>query len=144
MANQVINEGQAVHGEPGRRPDWPNPTPASQPLDNRNCAQASCDLDTDGARAASGLALDPVLAGPAGELEPARRAGGNPDAGEQVESWRRDGAGVAFSTSPDGWAQVWPGWLSEIALGFLFAVGLAAWICWAILARLRADNTAST
>ena len=51
-----------------------------------------------------------------------------------MQSWRRDGAGVAFSTWPDGWTQVWPGWLSEIALGFLFAVGLAAWICWAILA----------
>jgi hypothetical protein len=53
-------------------------------------------------------------------------------------------AGVAFSTWPDGWAAVWPAWLSAVALGFLASCGLAAWICWAILARLRADSTAST
>ena len=50
--------------------------------------------------------------------------------------------GVAFSTWSDGWAEVWPAWLSPVALGFLAAVALAAWICWAILARLRADSTA--
>ena len=50
--------------------------------------------------------------------------------------------GVAFSTWPDGWAEVWPPWLDEVALGFLVAVALATWICWAILARLRADSTA--
>jgi len=53
-------------------------------------------------------------------------------------------AGVAFSTWPDGWAEIWPAWLSAVALGFLATCGLAAWICWAILAQLRADNTAST
>jgi hypothetical protein len=53
-------------------------------------------------------------------------------------------AGVAFSTWPDGWAAVWPAWLSAVALGYLASCGLAGWICWAILARLRADNTAST
>jgi hypothetical protein len=52
-------------------------------------------------------------------------------------------AGVAFSTWPDGWAEVWPTWLSEVALGFLIACGLAAWICWVILERLGADTTAS-
>ena len=51
--------------------------------------------------------------------------------------------GVAFSTWPDGWAEVWPGWLSPVALGFLVAVGLAAWTCWAILARLRSDSATS-
>ena len=50
--------------------------------------------------------------------------------------------GVAFSTWPDGWANVWPGWLSAVALGFLGACAVAAWICWMILARLRADSTA--
>jgi hypothetical protein len=53
-------------------------------------------------------------------------------------------AGVAFSTWPDGWAEVWPAWLSAVALGFLATCGLAVWICWAILARLGADDTAST
>jgi hypothetical protein len=52
--------------------------------------------------------------------------------------------GVAFSTWPDGWAGMWPAWLSAVALGFLVAVALAAWICWAILAQLRADSTASS
>jgi hypothetical protein len=51
--------------------------------------------------------------------------------------------GVAFSTWPDGWAEVWPGWLSAVALGFLVAVGLAAWICWAIWAQLRKDSVTS-
>jgi hypothetical protein len=51
--------------------------------------------------------------------------------------------GVAFSTWPDGWAEVLPGWLSPVALGFLAACGLAAWICWAILARLRKDSVTS-
>jgi hypothetical protein len=109
-------------------------------------APGSCDIVSSADRAdpREGSPLDPLLGAGGGELVAAGWAGGDPDAAEQVESWRRDGAGVAFSTSPDGWAQVWPGWLSEIALRFLFAVGLAAWICWAILARLRADNTAST
>jgi hypothetical protein len=49
-------------------------------------------------------------------------------------------AGVAFSTWPDGWAEVWPSWLSPLALGFLGACAGAAWLCWAILARLRADS----
>jgi hypothetical protein len=44
-------------------------------------------------------------------------------------------AGVAFSTWPDGWAEVWPAWLSAVALGLLVACGLAAWICWAIAVR---------
>jgi hypothetical protein len=52
-------------------------------------------------------------------------------------------AGVAFSTWPDGWAEVWPGWLSPLALSFLVAFVVAAWICWAILARLRADSATS-
>jgi hypothetical protein len=52
-------------------------------------------------------------------------------------------AGVAFSTWPDGWAEVWPGWLSPLALSFLVACSLAAWLSWAILARLRADNATS-
>jgi hypothetical protein len=52
-------------------------------------------------------------------------------------------AGVAFSTWPDGWAEVWPGWLSPLALIFLVACGVAAWICWAILAQLRADSVTS-
>jgi hypothetical protein len=47
-------------------------------------------------------------------------------------------AGVAFSTWPDGWAEVWPAWLSATALGFLVGCGIAAWICWAIAAELRA------
>jgi hypothetical protein len=49
-------------------------------------------------------------------------------------------AGVAFSTWPDGWAEVWPSWLSPLALGFLGACAGASWLCWAILARLRADS----
>jgi hypothetical protein len=52
-------------------------------------------------------------------------------------------AGVAFSTWPDGWAKMWPPWLSTVALGFLVACGLAVWLCWAILARLRADSATS-
>jgi hypothetical protein len=52
-------------------------------------------------------------------------------------------AGVAFSTWPDGWAEVWPAWLSAVALGFLVAFGVVAWICWAILARLRKDSVTS-
>jgi hypothetical protein len=51
--------------------------------------------------------------------------------------------GVAFSTWPDGFAGVWPAWLSAVALGFLVAVGLAAWICWAIWAQLRKDSVTS-
>jgi hypothetical protein len=51
--------------------------------------------------------------------------------------------GVAFTTWPDGWAEVWPAWLSQLALGFLVAFAVAAWICWAILARLRADSATS-
>jgi hypothetical protein len=35
------------------------------------------------------------------------------------------------------------GWLSQLALGFLVACAVPAWICWAILARLQADSTAS-
>jgi hypothetical protein len=30
--------------------------------------------------------------------------------------------GVAFSTWPDGWAEMWPAWLSPTALGFLAAL----------------------
>jgi hypothetical protein len=52
--------------------------------------------------------------------------------------------GVAFSTWPDGVAQVWPAWLSAVALGFLAACALAAGICWAILARLRSDSATSS
>jgi hypothetical protein len=52
-------------------------------------------------------------------------------------------AGVAFSTWPDGWAEVWPAWLSPLALGFLAACAGAAWICWAILALLRRDSVTS-
>jgi hypothetical protein len=52
-------------------------------------------------------------------------------------------AGVAFSTWDEELAVVWPGWLSELVLGFLIACGVAAWLCWAILARLRADTAAS-
>jgi hypothetical protein len=52
-------------------------------------------------------------------------------------------AGVAFSTWPDGWAEIWPTWLSTTMLGFLVACSIAAGICWAIRARLRADSTAS-
>jgi hypothetical protein len=47
--------------------------------------------------------------------------------------------GVAFSTWPDGWAEVWPSWLSAVALGFLVAFGLAAWTCWAIWAQFESD-----
>jgi hypothetical protein len=49
-------------------------------------------------------------------------------------------AGVAFSTWPDGWARVWPAWLSVTALGFLAALGLAALLCWLILDQLRRDR----
>jgi hypothetical protein len=51
--------------------------------------------------------------------------------------------GVAFSTWPDGWAEVLPAWLSPVALGFLAACGLAALFCWLILAQLRRDNATS-
>jgi hypothetical protein len=51
--------------------------------------------------------------------------------------------GVAFSTWPDGWAEVWPAWLSAVALGFMISYGLVAWICWAILAQLRKDSVTS-
>jgi hypothetical protein len=53
-------------------------------------------------------------------------------------------AGIALSTWPDGWAQVWPVWLSLVVLGFLVACGLTGWICWLILARLRADSGTSS
>jgi hypothetical protein len=49
-------------------------------------------------------------------------------------------AGIAFSTWPDGWAEVWPTWLSPLVLGFLLACAVAAWICWAILTQLRAED----
>jgi hypothetical protein len=52
-------------------------------------------------------------------------------------------AGVAFSTWPDGWAEVWPAWLSALVLGFLVTCCVAAWVCWAIGARLRADTATS-
>jgi hypothetical protein len=51
--------------------------------------------------------------------------------------------GVAFSTWPDGWAQVWPAWLSVTALGFLAVLGLAALFCWLILAELHRDGATS-
>jgi hypothetical protein len=51
--------------------------------------------------------------------------------------------GVAFSTWPDGLAEVWPAWLSALALGFLATCALAAGICWEILARLRSDSATS-
>jgi hypothetical protein len=51
--------------------------------------------------------------------------------------------GVAFSTWPDGWAGVWPAWLSAVALGFLVVLGLAALFCWLILAQLRKDSATS-
>src|SRR6266545_6445055 len=46
-------------------------------------------------------------------------------------------AGVAFSTWPDGWAQVWPAWLSITLLGLVIACCIAAWMCWAINRQLR-------
>jgi hypothetical protein len=49
-------------------------------------------------------------------------------------------AGVAFSTWPDGWAEVWPAWLSPAALGFLAACAGVAWLCWAILTLLHRDS----
>lgn len=52
-------------------------------------------------------------------------------------------AGTAFSTWPDGWAEVWPAWLSTTMLGFLVACSIAVGLCWAIATRLRADSTAS-
>ncbi len=52
-------------------------------------------------------------------------------------------AGVAFSTWPDGWAEVWPAWLSAIVLVFLVTCCVAAWVCWSIGARLRADSATS-
>ena len=52
-------------------------------------------------------------------------------------------AGVIFSTWDEELAGVWPRWLSPLALSFLVACGLAAWLCWAILARLRTDSAAS-
>ena len=52
--------------------------------------------------------------------------------------------GIAFSAWPDGLAEVWPSWRSELALGFVFACAAAAWHCLAILARLRADNVTPT
>ena len=51
--------------------------------------------------------------------------------------------GVAFSTWPDGWAEVWPAWLSVAVFGFLAACGLAALFCWLILAQLRRDSATS-
>jgi hypothetical protein len=48
--------------------------------------------------------------------------------------------GIAFSTWPDGWAQVLP---APTVLGFLAACLGAAWLCWAILVRLRADSATS-
>jgi hypothetical protein len=51
--------------------------------------------------------------------------------------------GIAFSTWPDGWAEVWPAWLSPVAFGFLAACGLAALFCWLILAQLRRDSATS-
>jgi len=47
--------------------------------------------------------------------------------------------GVAFSTWPDGWAEMWPAWLSATALGFLAALAVTAWLCWLILARLSRE-----
>lgn len=52
-------------------------------------------------------------------------------------------AGVSFSTWDEELAGVWPRGLSPLALRFLVACGLAAWLCWAILARLRADSATS-
>jgi hypothetical protein len=51
--------------------------------------------------------------------------------------------GVAFSTWPDGWAEVWPAWLSPAVLGFLAVCGLAALFCWLILDQLRRDSVPS-
>ena len=51
--------------------------------------------------------------------------------------------GVAFSTWPDGWAEVWPDGLSPLALGFLTACGLAALFCGLILVELRRDSRTS-
>jgi hypothetical protein len=48
--------------------------------------------------------------------------------------------GTAFSTWPNGWARVWPAWLSTTTLVFLVACSAAAWICWLIETRLRADR----
>jgi hypothetical protein len=51
--------------------------------------------------------------------------------------------GIAFSTWPDGWAQVWPAWLSVTALGFLAVLALAALFCWLILDQLHRDRATS-
>jgi drug/metabolite transporter (DMT)-like permease len=48
--------------------------------------------------------------------------------------------GVAFSTWPDGWAEIWPAWLSATVLAFLVTCCVVAWVCWAIGARLRTDS----
>jgi hypothetical protein len=47
--------------------------------------------------------------------------------------------GVAFPTWPDGWAELWPAWLSPTALGFLVALAVTAWLCGLILARLSRE-----
>jgi hypothetical protein len=52
-------------------------------------------------------------------------------------------AGVAFSTWPDGWAEMWPAWLSPAVLGFLAACGLAALFCGLTLAQLLRDGRTS-
>ena len=51
-------------------------------------------LQTDGAGDAAGSALDPILPAAVAELEHARRAGGEPDAVDQVEVGRQGGGGV--------------------------------------------------
>jgi hypothetical protein len=48
--------------------------------------------------------------------------------------------GTAFSTWPDGWAEVWPAWVSSAALVLLAMCAVAGSVCWAIQATLRADG----
>jgi hypothetical protein len=52
-------------------------------------------------------------------------------------------AGVAFSTWPDGWAQVWPAWLSVTVLGFLVICCVAVGLGIAIEMWLRRDGAAA-
>jgi hypothetical protein len=39
--------------------------------------------------------------------------------------------------------EVWPIWLSELALGFVLAFAAATWLCLANLAPLRANSVTS-
>jgi hypothetical protein len=48
--------------------------------------------------------------------------------------------GVAFSTWSDGWAEVWPAWLSPMALAYLITCCVVAGLCIAIQVWLRRDG----